>query len=216
MSIYGVEKNIRKFFESVSERGFWNTLKMSARISRHMLIAYFAGRGLTAFAAGEKSRFARFMMKSRGSLVEGDTTYVFVFIGEFGYELFNWQGVVRKFSRTIPSSSKIVIAGRKGLNPFYESASQYIDISDFAPFKESIAASYFAIPPDINARHMPPLKREISFDEELRSALRSYITQRLDKQANRVEFVFGSKLTLYPGCVFGVDRRHYGLYGYPG
>ena len=38
-----------------------------------------------------------------------DTTYVFIFLGEFGYELFNWQGVVRKFAGQLPASSRIEI-----------------------------------------------------------------------------------------------------------
>ena len=27
--------------------------------------------------------------------------YIFVFLGEFGYELLNWQGAIRKFAGTI-------------------------------------------------------------------------------------------------------------------
>ncbi len=33
-------------------------------------------------------------------------TYIFVFLGEFGYEILNWQGVVRRFAQTIEPGDK--------------------------------------------------------------------------------------------------------------
>ncbi len=41
--------------------------------------------------------------------------YIFAFIGEFGYELFNWQGVVRKWANNYKKDNdKIIICSRKG------------------------------------------------------------------------------------------------------
>ena len=42
--------------------------------------------------------------------------YVFVYVGEVGYELLNWQGVVRKFSRTIKLLSVVDPASNRGTN----------------------------------------------------------------------------------------------------
>ena len=144
---------------------------------------------------------------------QAHTTYVFVFLGEFGYELFNWQGVVRKFAAQLPDSSRIVIAGRRGLQPFYETADEYIEISDFAPFRESIAAAYWAIPPDATTRDRSP--EQLAFDENLRASIRKHLTPKL-RDGNRVEFIFSTQLTAFPGCIFGADRRYYGRPEHPG
>ncbi|MCE9611224.1 MAG: hypothetical protein K8R23_13595 [Chthoniobacter sp.] len=142
-----------------------------------------------------------------------DTTYVFVFLGEFGYELFNWQGVVRKFASQLPTSSRIAIAGRRGLQPFYETAQEYVEISDFAPFRESVAAAYWAIPPDATSRDRSP--KQLAFAENLRAELRDHLTPKL-RGTHRAEFIFSTDLTAFPGCIFGADRRYYGRPEHPG
>ena len=50
--------------------------------------------------------------------------YVFVFLGEFGYELFNWQGVIRKFSRLVAPGDKIICCSRAHLHLLYDTASR--------------------------------------------------------------------------------------------
>src|SRR5215467_3440886 len=119
--------------------------------------------------------------------VERDTSYVFTFLGEFGYELFNWQGVVRKFAQQLPPSSDVIVAGRKDLEAFYEQASCYIGISDFGPYRESVAAGYFALPPDILRRHFPPSPRELAFDDELKSALSTFVREKVGRPTKRLE-----------------------------
>lgn len=141
--------------------------------------------------------------------IAANTIYVFVFLGEFGYEIFNWQGVIRKFAGQLPLSSQVVIAGRRGLTSFYDFAAQYIDISDFEPYKNSIAASYFALPPNMASRKFPPDTKELQFDAFLRKQLKEYILPFITDHTKVVEFVFSSSLTAFPKCVFGVDRRFY-------
>jgi hypothetical protein len=161
--------------------------------------------------------YRQFMPRSlRMRRFEEETSYVFTFLGEFGYELFNWQGVVRKFAQQLPPSSDVIVGGRKDLEAFYEKASRYIDISEFEPYRESVAAGYFALPPDILRRHFPPSPRELAFDHELRSALTVFLREKIDRPARRFEFVFSSQLAAYPGCIFGVDRHYYGRKGHPG
>jgi hypothetical protein len=138
---------------------------------------------------------------------------VFVFLGEFGYEIFNWQGVVRKFANSLPKTSRIVVAGRRGLEAFYESASHYIDISDFEAYRNSVAAAYFAIPPDMQQRGSPYTAEEIEFDGHIKYEIRRHVSRVLTSSLGwngKIEFVFSSSLTAFPGCVFGVDRMYYG------
>jgi len=138
-----------------------------------------------------------------------DTTYVFAFLGEFGYELLNWQGVVRKLGPQLPPSSDVVVGGRRGLEPFYRSASQYVDISALPPFVESVAAAYFALPPTETKRRAPPTIDELAFDERLRGDIARYVVERIDRPDRRLRFVFSSSLTPLGSCLFGVDRAFY-------
>lgn len=83
--------------------------------------------------------------------------YVFVFLGEFGYELLDWQGVVRKFAERLQTAAsqaggetkarkdKIICCSRANLYPLYEMADEFIDISAVPLFKASRASGYGAI-----------------------------------------------------------------------
>ena len=70
-------------------------------------------------------------------------TYAFVFTGEFGYELFNWQGVVRKWvSENKKPQDKIIICSRAGLNNIYDFADRYINISQVESYNNTVADCY--------------------------------------------------------------------------
>jgi hypothetical protein len=103
-------------------------------------------------------------------------TYVFTFLGEFGYELFNWQGVVRKFAGTIAPSDSIVCCSRANLYPLYETASRYVDIAEAESFRGSTASMYYAMQAgDLDANS----KRNRLFCRRLREDLTSFILRRL-------------------------------------
>ncbi len=69
--------------------------------------------------------------------------YSFVFIGEFGYEMFNWQGVIRKWAKENKKpNDKIFIFSRKGLKPLYDFADEYFNISVFDSYNKTIADCY--------------------------------------------------------------------------
>ena len=71
--------------------------------------------------------------------------YVFTFIGEFGYELFNWQGVIRKWAQENKKpEDKIIICSRHGLENIYEFADHYIDISQLDSYNNTVADCYRA------------------------------------------------------------------------
>lgn len=145
--------------------------------------------------------------------------YVFVFFGEFGYELFNWQGVVRKFAQTVSATDRIVCCSRAHVESLYEMATDYIDISHISHFQRSVASCYFALHPR-RIMHVSRLNR--LFDWQLRVAIRRYVLRRLDApvwkeimgtywpqhHANAMTFVFSSEHTVLNGCVFGMEREN--------
>jgi hypothetical protein len=132
-------------------------------------------------------------------------TWVFVFLGEFGYELLNWQGVVRGFSRTLEPGERIVCVSRAQLEPLYESADRYIDISELAEFKQSVASGYFARDPRHGSLWSP---QNLVFDFRLRQAVRRFVEQQEDDRPLR--FVFSSSRTDLGGRRFGASRRRWG------
>ena len=72
--------------------------------------------------------------------------YVFTYIGEFGYELFQWQGNIRKWSKEHKQQGdKIFICSRKGLENIYEFADYYLDVSHIESFKNSIGGGTTSI-----------------------------------------------------------------------
>ena len=205
-SILQLPSRLLRSLATRGARGTWSRLRTLALAARH---------GTLTGEAWTNSAQRDFLIRTTWPVrtPRADTTYVFVFLGEFGYELFNWQGVVRKFAGQLPASSRIVIAGRRGLQPFYETAQEYVEISDFAPFRESVAAAYWAIPPDATARDRSP--EQLAFAEKLRAEIREHLSPKL-RGANRVEFIFSTDLTAFPGCIFGADRRYYGRPEHPG
>jgi hypothetical protein len=152
-----------------------------------------------------RTRFCATLTRRRP--IRAETVYVFAFLGEFGYELLNWQGVVRRLARRLPASSKIVVAGRRGLQPFYETAAQYIEIDDLPEYRESYAASYFAMHPGQYRRAHPPTQAQFDHDRRLRRAVESHVRRRLAAGAQRIEFVFSSQFNGLGDCEFGVDAR---------
>ena len=69
--------------------------------------------------------------------------YVFSFLGEFGYELLNWQGTIRKWATLHKQpEDKIIICSRKGLEQVYEFADIYINISELDSYNNTIGDCY--------------------------------------------------------------------------
>jgi hypothetical protein len=141
-------------------------------------------------------------------------TYVFVFVGEFGYELLNWQGVIRKFRRLNPNV-RVICASRGNVQPLYENA-EYVDISEVPEFAESMASGYFANVPDDDTASSEVNR---GFDARLRRALKRGISRELRKRSRSVwlrrqldglHFIFSSGQREIDNCKFGADRRLFG------
>ena len=151
--------------------------------------------------------------------------YVFVFLGEFGYELLNWQGVVRKFSRGIGKNDKIVIASRKGLSILYETSDMYVDISELDLFKASVASGYSSNCPDIKlyqdydkyckkrfSNGIYSIKN-YSFKAALKNQIKLYLNPKIEEyfdKNQRITYIFSDKCTYLNGFQFG--RKHHDKY----
>ncbi len=136
--------------------------------------------------------------------------YAFVFVGEFGYELFNWQGLVRKFKTTCAKDDKIIIGGRNGMEIWYPYADIFVDISENSFFKMSRADSYVTY--DLDS----PFKIE-SLDEikaSVHQQIENYVRSRklIDENAC-IEFIFSSDLNVINGIYFVHWAKFRNIYG---
>lgn len=165
--------------------------------------------------------------------------YVFVFLGEFGYELMNWHGVVRKFAATIGSEDRIVCCSRANLYPLYEMADEFVDISAVPLFRQSRASGYSAIftAAAVDRRQI----RSYGLLNWLRLRLRTYLLvawlpvqlQRyiiahskilrdrdlawwlragISKSNPRCIFIFSTPTTRLHGCTFGYETVENDIY----
>ena len=127
--------------------------------------------------------------------------YAFCFLGEFGYELFNWQGLVRKFRHTLTNGEKIAACSRMGMDIWYDVADYYLDISEVKLFKKSIASMYSAYNNIDNIDFAP------EFEDELKYALHCHIVSQLNIkygiEEKNIRLVFSSDKTFINGIKFG-------------
>ena len=130
-------------------------------------------------------------------------THVFVFLGEFGYELLNWQGVVRKFRRLHPEIP-VICASRTGVEALYEGC-DFVDIGDIPEYRDSVADGYFARLP---GGEQLDSEANLQLDAQLRSAVKAKVGR---PRWRPTRYVFSSEVTELDRCVFGADRRLYGL-----
>lgn len=137
--------------------------------------------------------------------------YVFIFIGEFGYELFDWVAKVNeltaKLKKNYPDSS-IVVGGRKGLNILYDNFDFYVDISEVSLYKESVASGYFArLSSDDNL--LSP--NNLLFNELLKAQVQRFIIANLvnefpnNKDLFSYKFIFSSNINVVQGVKLGQD-----------
>ena len=131
--------------------------------------------------------------------------YVFTFLGEFGFELLNWQGVVRKFSRTLTRGDKLVCCSRAAVYPLYETADLFIDISEVERFRKSRAQAYYALPDELVD---PNGLRARLFERVVKAELRAFIDRRLQErgmgwEAEPSTYIFSSDGLQLNGCTFG-------------
>lgn len=135
--------------------------------------------------------------------------FVFTFLGEFGFELLNWQGVIRRFSKTLDPADRIVCCSRAQVYPLYEMAQLYVDISDLILFRRSRACCYSGtVGIGSPARRVNRL-----LDALMRASVRAHVTRQIrvlrpewgDVIDRDLTFVFSSRKTGLREFVFGCD-----------
>ena len=97
--------------------------------------------------------------------------YVFIFLGEFGYELLNWQGAIRKFHQENPDIN-IICVGRRGTDILYPYAT-YIPLSHIPCYQNSISSVYSA-----------------QVGEACKNNIKNYIKEFLN--TDKVKFIFSN------------------------
>ncbi len=122
--------------------------------------------------------------------------HVFVFFGEFGYELLNWQGRVNKFYKTLPKDEIIVCAGRKGLDVLYPSSSYYYDLTQLDFHKTSHACIFWMIPKHCNGTRGEDCTCNVC--EEGRQLIESTLTSEIIKTLSlssdtSLKFIYSDK-----------------------
>ncbi len=153
--------------------------------------------------------------------------YIFVFLGEFGYELLNWQGVIRKFSKTIDrTKDNITVCTRAGLEPFYEFADRYITISELPLYKNSAANMYWAHNPECNfyKRNKETLekgldwelmsKKDLKYQKRMKKEIMKFVFEKLDTSFfdkyifKKYKFIFSSDYQTLNGLTFGTKNMN--------
>jgi hypothetical protein len=129
-------------------------------------------------------------------------TYVFVFTGEFGYELLNWQGRIRKFSKETPDS-RIICASLKATKILYEDFSEFIALDESEIIKNGIADSYFL--------RYPNFRRDGFWDVltayRRRRTLKKFIVQNFPRiSLKNTKFIFSDQPNNLEGFLFGATR----------
>lgn len=120
--------------------------------------------------------------------------YVFVFTGEFGYELLNWQGVVRLFKKVYTEEDDLIICcSRKGLYPLYEFADMYVDISDLPLFRNSVADMYYSEMPESYFNTKEGVK-SLKNDEEFVECILGNKNQTYRKKTEEQIFEYVSRI----------------------
>ena len=135
-------------------------------------------------------------------------TYVFTFLGEFGYELFNWQGVIRKWIEENKNrDDKIVICSRKGLDQLYDFADYYLDISSLESYKKTIADCYtgYIFINDTNVE-MPrrewQLARSGNHIEEIKNDIKGVVSDKMT--TDNIEWIWSCEYRKMNGLHFGL------------
>jgi hypothetical protein len=129
--------------------------------------------------------------------------YIFIFTGEFGYELLNWHAKIHKFSNLKPDV-QIVTASTSATHILYQDFSDFFPLDELKVFRSAIADTYFL-------RRLG-FKRDDLLDVLLAILRRYHIKKhilkylRSDSEKFKSIFVFSDKSCVINGLQFGSRR----------
>lgn len=128
-------------------------------------------------------------------------TIVFVFTGEFGYELLNWQARIRKFT-SITQNINYVVCSTKAVRALYPQGTRFIELDSLNYFKNGIADTYFI-------RRMGFIKDDF-FDSSLailrRFQIKKYVKKELSINGSQIKFIFSDQYNVINNHSFGATR----------
>jgi len=142
--------------------------------------------------------------------------YVFIMLGEFGYEVLNWHGIIRKWALyNKKEGDTVTICSRNGLELFYEFADNYVNLSQFDSYNKTIADCYDAyIVPNGDVETMPrkewDIKRNGKHIDDIKNDVINYTTSKLKLESD-VQYVWSCDFTEFNNYFhFGKMQLVYG------
>ena len=134
--------------------------------------------------------------------------YVFTMIGEFGYEVLNWHGVVRKWALyNKKEGDTITICSRNGLELFYDFADNFVNLSQFDSFNRTITDCYESyIVPNGDVETLPRkewiIQRKGKHIDDIKSDVTNHVNATIP----------GEKRFVWSFEFEEIDRFHFGKY----
>jgi len=150
--------------------------------------------------------------------------YVFTFIGEFGYELLNWQGTLRKWVKeNKKEGDEIVVCSRKGLDLMYEYADNYLDISQLKSIQNVVADCYTSYVfldgtgPHLDRKEWKATRTGEHIDTIKNEVMNSVVKEKNLTTDHRVKWIWSCDYEIMNGCLFGLERPggQGGIYNVP-
>tara|TARA_R110002153_G_scaffold29946_12_gene91881 strand:- start:459 stop:1481 length:1023 start_codon:yes stop_codon:yes gene_type:complete len=145
-------------------------------------------------------------------------TYVFIFTGEFGYELLSWNGVIRKWClENKKENDTIIICSRPGLELVYEMADYYIDLSEIEAYNNCVADCYWSIIRDENGKvirhHQYQQDIFLSVQQSIEESGFTNVKYIYTPNPDQVEYLDGCE---FGKCgIYGPERKPHGRLNVP-
>jgi len=137
--------------------------------------------------------------------------YVFTFIGEFGYELLNWQGTIRKWVKeNKKEDDKIVICSRKGLDLMYEFADYYFDIYKLESLQNVVGDCYTSYVfinntgPHLDRKQWK-ITRTGKHIDEIKQDVKQLVTSSVSNYDD-IDWTWSCDYRVMDNCHFGLER----------
>ncbi len=132
--------------------------------------------------------------------------YIFTMIGEFGYEVLNWHGVVRKWALyNKRDGDTITICSRNGLELFYDFADNYVNLSQFDSYNKTIADVFDAyIVPNGDVETLPRKEWIIERNGQHIDDIKNDVTNHVN------DIISGEKRFIWSCDFEEMDRFHFG------
>ena len=132
------------------------------------------------------------------SNVDPKKTYVFIFLGEFGYELLDWQGKIRYLKKCNPEM-QLNVASRISCRYLYNDLGQFFPLDSSVIYINSKADSYFARPP----HQENSLVGGLIFSLRIHRSIKTLIHNTLPN--TNIQLVFSDRVTFLEEIQFGAN-----------